>query len=66
MISYGDFMDDMKFVAENLQKAVEFAANENQRKMLEAYVDSFETGSIEAHKESQRHWIRDVGPTGMS
>ncbi|KAJ3053506.1 hypothetical protein HK097_004145 [Rhizophlyctis rosea] len=63
VVTYGDFSEDMKSVAENLKKAGEFAANENQRKMMEAYVESFETGSIEAHKESQRHWIRDVGPT---
>ncbi|KAJ3045107.1 hypothetical protein HDV00_011832 [Rhizophlyctis rosea] len=62
-VSFGDFAEDMKYVADNLRKAGEYAANENQQKMMAAYVESFETGSIEAHKDSQRHWIRDVGPT---
>jgi dipeptidyl-peptidase-3 len=30
--------------------------------MQDAYVKSFETGSLEAFKDSQRFWIRDKGP----
>jgi len=30
--------------------------------MLEAYVESFRTGSIEKHKEGSKHWVKDVGP----
>jgi dipeptidyl-peptidase-3 len=61
-IQYGDFSEAMKKIAENMKKAIPFAANEHQANMLKSYVESFESGSIEAHKESQRHWIRDVGP----
>ena len=25
-------------------------------------LSSFETGSIENHKEGSRHWVKDVGP----
>ena len=30
--------------------------------MLEAYITHFKTGDVEDHKNSQRKWIKDVGP----
>ncbi|KND04584.1 dipeptidyl-peptidase III [Spizellomyces punctatus DAOM BR117] len=61
-VIYGDFADNMTKIADNIRLAIPYAANDHQKKMLEAYAESFSTGSIDAHKESQRHWIRDVGP----
>ncbi|KAJ3009774.1 hypothetical protein HKX48_007749 [Thoreauomyces humboldtii] len=61
-VTYGDFAEELKKVVENIRSAVPHAANEHQKKMLEAYVQSFESGSIEAHRQSQKHWIKDMGP----
>ncbi|KAI9268961.1 peptidase family M49-domain-containing protein [Phascolomyces articulosus] len=61
-ISFGDYREEMTKVAENIRKATSYTANEHQSAMLEKYYESFKTGSIEAHMESQRHWLHDIGP----
>ncbi|KAF2790206.1 dipeptidyl-peptidase III [Melanomma pulvis-pyrius CBS 109.77] len=59
---FGDHPKEMKTIADHLEKAKEYAANDNEAKMMEEYVKSFRTGSLEAFKESQRYWIRNTGP----
>jgi dipeptidyl-peptidase-3 len=49
-------------VNDNLRKAKEFCANENQANMIDCYVESFKTGSIKKHIESQRWWVKDKKP----
>ncbi|KAF8902149.1 peptidase family M49-domain-containing protein [Gymnopilus junonius] len=61
-VQYGDFSDALANVVEALNEAKKYTANENQTKMIEAYIKSFTTGSIEDHKEGSRWWVRDVGP----
>uniref|UniRef100_UPI00398E3809 dipeptidyl peptidase 3-like n=1 Tax=Pristiophorus japonicus TaxID=55135 RepID=UPI00398E3809 len=58
----GDYSPLMKKIVENLEKAKSHAATPNVVKMLEHYARSFSTGSINAHKEGSKHWIRDTGP----
>ena len=58
----GDYAPLMARVVAHLREARKHAANAEQEGMLEHYVASFETGSIESHKEGSRHWIRDKGP----
>ncbi|EPS42799.1 hypothetical protein H072_3127 [Dactylellina haptotyla CBS 200.50] len=60
---YGDHKAEMDRMAKELEKAKENALNGTQAQMMEEYVKSFSSGSLEAHKESQRHWIKDIGPT---
>ncbi|KAI2640512.1 putative dipeptidylpeptidase III [Hypomontagnella submonticulosa] len=59
---YGDYSKELAAIAASSRKAAENADNENQRKMYEAYAKSFEEGSLLAFKDSQRFWIRDMGP----
>ncbi|MBN3304720.1 DPP3 peptidase, partial [Amia calva] len=58
----GDYAPLMEKAAENLEKAKAYVANDNQRQMLEEYARSFRFGSIDAHKEGSRYWIKDKGP----
>ncbi|KAF2189475.1 dipeptidyl-peptidase III [Zopfia rhizophila CBS 207.26] len=59
---FGDYSKEMTAIAEAMEKAKEYAANGIETKMMEEYVKSFRTGSLEAYKESQRYWIKDKGP----
>jgi len=59
---YGDYADEMKNITAYIKQAGQNADNETQEKMHAAYAKSFETGSLEAFKDSQRYWIKDKGP----
>jgi dipeptidyl-peptidase-3 len=39
-----------------------FAANDTEKQMLECYMESFTTGSIDGHKNGSRHWIKNKLP----
>ncbi|KAK6529299.1 hypothetical protein TWF281_008476 [Arthrobotrys megalospora] len=60
---YGDYSQEMKVMSDELDGARKAALNDTQEKMMEEYVKSFREGSLESHKESQRYWIKDIGPT---
>jgi dipeptidyl-peptidase-3 len=61
-LEFGDHAREMEKIASEISKAKQFAANETQSKMIDAYVESFRTGSIEAHRESQKYWVKDISP----
>ena len=46
IITAGDYNGLMAKVAENLGKASNFTANDNEKSMLECYVKSFKEGSL--------------------
>ncbi|OTA61217.1 peptidase M49, dipeptidyl-peptidase III [Hypoxylon sp. EC38] len=58
----GDHADDLKKVCENLSRAAEYAANDAQRKFLAQYIESFQTGSLDVYRDSQRTWVADKAP----
>lgn len=62
-ITYGDYSTELTSVISNLSQAKFYAANSTQVQMLDAYIDSFQNGSISSHRESQKWWIKDVSPS---
>ncbi|CAD5214016.1 unnamed protein product [Bursaphelenchus xylophilus] len=57
----GDYSQILARVIPSLEKAREYA-NDNQKEMLAKYVEHFKTGSLAAHKDGSRFWIKDVNP----
>jgi hypothetical protein len=44
-----------------LKQALKYCANENQEKMIQKYIEHYQTGSIDTHKDSQRFWYGHGG-----
>ncbi|OJA20989.1 hypothetical protein AZE42_12932 [Rhizopogon vesiculosus] len=71
-VEYGDFsvalakaaaaLLALAKAAAALREAKKYTANDTQTKMIEGYINSFESGSIEEHKAASVHWVKDVGP----
>lgn len=62
VVQRGDYAPLMQRVVKNLQDGLPHVANPTQKAMLECYIESFQLGSIDAHKNGSRHWIKDMGP----
>ncbi|KAJ7172480.1 aflatoxin-detoxifizyme [Mycena filopes] len=61
-VKYGDMQEALTKTVSYLQEAKKYARNENQTAMIEGYIKSFESGSIQDHKDASTHWVKDVGP----
>lgn len=59
---YGDYSDELRNVALYLQRAQNYAANKNQEKMIDWYVDHFLGGDLNDHKMAQKCWVQDKNP----
>ena len=59
---YGEFSSFLSRINKHLEEAKKYCYNETEKKMLDLYIESFKTGSIEKHKDSQRQWVRDKNP----
>ena len=62
VLAYGDHQEEMAKAALHIKKAGQYAANDTQKRMMDAYAQSFGTGSLQVFKESQKLWVKDLSP----
>ena len=62
VIKYGEFSPYLEESNYYSQEALKYCANDNQEKIIQKYIDHFESGDITTHKESQKFWVTDKGP----
>ncbi|KAI9370230.1 dipeptidyl peptidase III [Aspergillus egyptiacus] len=58
----GDHSEEITKICEHLFKAIRFAANDTQVRYLMDYIESFNTGSLEAYRRSMKRWVEDYNP----
>lgn len=58
----GDHSSALENICNELTQAAKFAANDTQVDFLRKYAESFQTGSLNTYRESQRIWDRDEAP----
>lgn len=58
----GDHSSELQQVCAELTEASKYTANDLQRQFLGAYIESFQSGSLDTYRNSQRIWVMDKAP----
>ncbi|KAH3887281.1 dipeptidyl peptidase 3-like [Dreissena polymorpha] len=62
-VTRGDYSKLLAKVVSCFEKAKEFVTNEMESHMMDMYIASFTTGSVESHKDMARIWIKNKWPS---
>ncbi|VDP91206.1 unnamed protein product [Echinostoma caproni] len=61
-LHFGDLSELMSVLVDSIQLVLPVVLNEDQKRMWALYAESFKTGSIDAHKEGSKVWVKDRSP----
>ena len=57
VLQKGDHKDELEKICNELRLASKYVANDIQKRTLELYIKSFETGDLEAYRDALRAWV---------
>jgi dipeptidyl-peptidase-3 len=58
----GDHKDELSQICHELRQAALYAANETQKRTLDLYIQSFETGDLNLYRSALELWVHDLAP----
>ncbi|CAH8512161.1 unnamed protein product [Heterobilharzia americana] len=61
-LEYGDYCELMKLLVDCCIESKTHSLNKVESEMWHEYAQSFATGSVAAHKDASRLWVKDKGP----
>ena len=62
VVTKGRYSEVLKKVVEHLRKAIEYAANDTQVRMIESLIEHYTTGAVESHVKYSELWVKDIDP----
>lgn len=62
VVKTGDHSIELSKMCAELEEAAKHASNATQKQVISQYIRSFETGDLEAYRDSQRTWVTDLNP----
>ena len=59
ILLFGEYSSFLKKVNNSLENALKFVTKDTEKDMINDYINFFNTGNIEIHKESQKKWVKE-------
>lgn len=59
IILYGEYSFFLKKINSYLENAKKFVSRDTEKELINDYINFFESGDIETHKDSQRKWVKE-------
>jgi hypothetical protein len=56
----GDHSIELSKICAEMSEATKYVANDSQKEFLEAYIESFRTGSLDKYRDAQGIWVVDT------
>ena len=59
ILFFGEYSSFLKRINNNLEDAKKYVPQDSEKEVINDYINFFNTGNIETHKESQKKWVSE-------